>query len=274
MSRKTTNLDLTLSGPDDSSMDYQTYEYSQSGYTGSNMTKIDEAIGAPLSTLSTNAKKIIPSINEVQGSVLVISNDRGYINPKQIEDANLLLKSGKYTSVKINTPTNDLWNIEVIEHNSEFVTQVATKFATSGGFSVGCEMYIRNRSVGVWQGWKQLATTEKMEVLTLPFNSGLSELGANYTCRLTKNESLKKATIYCAVKKTDGSNFSPNVATRILTFPVGYTSIFNFALSGSATNINSTPIGSASINVHSNNIDIFPFVACQGIIFSFSYDIP
>ncbi|MGL5649970.1 MAG: hypothetical protein ACRDDY_19225 [Clostridium sp.] len=159
MSRKTTNLDLTLSGPDDSGMDYQTYEYSQSGYTGSNMTKIDGAFGAPLGTLTTSSKSIVPAINEVKtlaGGDVRNASDIG------VSDANNL-PIGWFSGNLSNSPISGEWATyhTFYKLGESYRTQIA--YGINNPF-----IFFRNFINGSYQPWEQLATTEVVETpLTL-----------------------------------------------------------------------------------------------------------
>ncbi|MGL5766845.1 MAG: hypothetical protein ACRCX8_14500 [Sarcina sp.] len=213
MSRKTTNLDLTLSGPDDSGMDYQTYEYSQSGYTGSNMTKIDGAIGMPLNVLSTGAKTIVPAINEVQSGFESIFN-RGYIDTKVSNDAFSILENGKFLIENgSNLPLGDKgsWEIDsTFKNNTAGYLQAKCIFSNNEEVkNTTWEIYLLG---GTWQGWKQIATTKQENVLVTAY--------PEYT--ITENQSkIINNVLHFNIrfKKTDGTHFASNTQLQIGTLP-------------------------------------------------------
>ena len=97
----------------------------------------------------------------------VLNSERGYLKSRIVVDANELVENGKYTSVRTNTPTNEMWNIEVIKHNDTFLTQIATLFADKEGFKKEAKMYIRNKGQGVWTDWQEVATTDRLDELPL-----------------------------------------------------------------------------------------------------------
>ena len=111
-----------------------------------------------------------------------ISKQRGYLSSRGVTDANDLVENGKYTSVRLNTPTNDMWNIDVTVHNDKFLTQVATLFANPDGFKKTPKIAIRNKGQGIWEEWVVLSTASKEEIQLTPLN-GWEKTG-NDLCRL------------------------------------------------------------------------------------------
>lgn len=103
-------------------------------------------------------------LDSSQGKVLKdnlnLYNQRGYIEPIRINDADNLIENGKYTDVIINTPTNDMYNIEVIKHADRFITQIAIRYANNGGFQISPVMFFRSKSQDIWQPWKEITTTD------------------------------------------------------------------------------------------------------------------
>lgn len=178
-------------------------------------------------TLKTDSKKVVGGINENVDKITALSNDRGYLNSKLIpitQDIDTVIENGLYTweyGENAKKPAGGgSYFVKVQKIVETYVLQEVTM-----GWGEG-KTYLRVMDNGKWGVWKQIATTDKIDI-SLPYNSGYEhDTAFNYSSVIIINQ-FKQARIYFNVKKTDGSTFKVGEQHNVATLPSPYLSALN-----------------------------------------------
>ena len=163
----------------------------------------------------TVPSKLNSNFAEIAEELLLIMQDRGYINTKLAEskDFNDILLNGRYriTDATANLPdssTVSTFLIDVVTLNSSYVYQMAYCAYSNVG-NTG-KAYVRSSSNGAWTAWQEFAMTSA-GVLTL-LNNWVVDLG---TTAISKNG--KAVTLNAVLRNGTYTN-----GTVIANLPVGF----------------------------------------------------
>lgn len=209
-------------------------------------------------TFMEDGKNVEQKISEVNTTLKVLNDDRGYSNSPAIQntDANLLIDNGKYfvhADNVANLPTtSDVWYlIDVISNgNRGYVRQTASVFN-------GDKAYIRYKQATTWTAWQEISTTETAEFTLL---NGWQLFGAGVSKNVTRSGKIA----HCFSRLKDGT-YSVNTAIATLPFIPKVGTLIP------AINANGTFVGMLGFNGN-NLITATDFMSNSDVIFNFTYE--
>lgn len=163
-------------------------------------------------SINANTTKITENANKIG----VLNDDRGYLTPKIIATGSCddLILNGLYYVKEILNKPSSLWGyLEVSGISGGYVSQVFTGL----DFNV---KYHRIKSGSKWENWKQIATTDKTEIL-FPYAEGVAKWDSSINNTVVKVNNF--ITVGICVKKISGNILD---VTLIGQLPVGFRPTF------------------------------------------------
>lgn len=153
----------------------------------------------------------------------VFSNDRGYVNPnlyppEKNPDFNNFIDSGKYSMTgAINAPLpsgyNGWYNLEVIKTTDNYVSQIASTIHDDTNKQ---RLFHKTKNFKGWSEWKEIATTEKIEILNSDLTNGWVAYGGGLE---SPSYSRVGNRVFCSGLIKDGTVSS---GTLLFNLPVGF----------------------------------------------------
>ena len=119
--------------------------------------------------------------DELQDEINILSTDRGYKTTKQVSNT-VNLENGIYTTEAstADAPDDGLYALSVFNRNASYHAQLAMRVANNGGQIIEPTLYFRGENDKTRDGWKQIATTERTEILSDDFRNGWKNVEGGY----------------------------------------------------------------------------------------------